>query len=69
MEQKEQKQELKPEQSKADNKQPKQPKQNKKAPAAKKIDLSKLEKPEFIEHRIKVWDEYKKKNQGDKLGL
>lgn len=46
-------------------KQPKQSNKDKKAPA-KKIDLSKLEKPEFIDHRIKVWDEYKKKLQSEK---
>jgi threonyl-tRNA synthetase len=51
------------------SKAPKQPKAAKKAAPVKKIDISKLEKPEFIAHRLKVWDEYKQKIQAEAKGI
>jgi len=38
-------------------------KEGKKDVKSTKIDLSKMEKPEYIDHRIKIWDEYYKKMQ------
>lgn len=41
-------------------------KENAGAPAKQKIDLDKLPKPEFVEHRIKIWDEWKAKREAEK---
>eukprot|EP01114_Cavostelium_apophysatum_P019971 TRINITY_DN657_c0_g1_i1.p1 TRINITY_DN657_c0_g1~~TRINITY_DN657_c0_g1_i1.p1 ORF type:complete len:712 (-),score=218.88 TRINITY_DN657_c0_g1_i1:52-2187(-) len=38
----------------------------KEAPA--KIDISKLERPEYVAHRIKIWDDLKKKQEEEKAG-
>lgn len=43
-------------------------KENAGAPAKQKIDLDKLPKPEFVEHRIKIWDEWKAKREAEKKG-
>jgi hypothetical protein len=42
--------------------------QKQKAPAKKKVDLNALPKHDFIEHRIKIWDEQKKKHEEELAG-
>jgi len=39
------------------------------ATKAPKIDINKLEPPEFVAHRIKVWEDFKKRLEEEKKGL
>lgn len=51
------------------NNNPKAPKEAKPKAEKAKVDISKLELPEYVAHRLKIWDEEKKRQEEARQGM